>query len=236
MADSDQNFGKKLLSFFVKEEPAAPGQASAGLARPGASPAVMPPASPAPISQPLAGAGSGQPVGTVDSKFIDHFSEVLTKANQPGPDYFEFRDILRGLANLGLSEDKQFQAAWASFKAMGGPANVAALTQTAGQYLGALKTDRDAFVQSAETTLNERVGNLKTEQQRLQQENESLQKQLQEIQKRFDANSQRLGQIGGEMEEQSSRIRQNRANFEATHASLSAQIEADVQKITAYLK
>ena len=54
----------------------------------------------------------------MDAKFAEHLANVLAQSNPPGPDYFEFRETLRSLNNLGLSEEKQFQAAWASFKAL----------------------------------------------------------------------------------------------------------------------
>nr|GFC82198.1 hypothetical protein [Tanacetum cinerariifolium] len=105
MPDSD-NLGHKILSFFIKEESLS-GKPT--------------PASPAPGNNgPAPASNSPVPSGIVDAKFAEHFAGVLAKNNLPGPDYFEFRETLRSLASLGLSEDQQYQAAWASFKALGG--------------------------------------------------------------------------------------------------------------------
>ncbi|WP_311136709.1 hypothetical protein [Hymenobacter cellulosilyticus] len=122
---------------------------------------------------------------------------MLAKNNPAGPDYFEFRETLRSLTSLGLSEEKQFQAAWASFKAMGGSANVTALTSTGQHYLTALSADRDAFAKSVEDAINERVGGLQKEQQQLQADNEALARQLAEIQQKQADNNARLTAIGG---------------------------------------
>lgn len=230
MAETEEtdkgNFGRKILSFFLKDEPAvAPAPGSVAVKSVGASPAPAPPTA---VNVP------GAP-GQVDTKFVDHFTAVLNKTNLAGPDYFEFREILKNLGNLGLSEEKQYQAAWASFKAMAGSADAAILTNTANQYLTALNADRDAFRQSAETTLAEKVGNLQQEQQQLQTDKEALAKQITELQAKLTATTERLANIGGELNEQSAKINQNRANYEATHTHFVDQIKADITKVGSYL-
>lgn len=173
-----------------------------------------------------------------DAKFAAHLASVLEKANLPGPDYFEFREILKNLSQLGLSEEKQFGAAWASFRAMAGTASgngAAVLTGSARQYLTTLQADRDAFLKSAEAAVAEKVGSLQQERTRLQAENETLTKQLQELQNRLKTNAERLHAIGGEIDGQNVRIQQNRQAYEATFAAFSEQIKADVARIETYL-
>lgn len=174
--------------------------------------------------------------GSIDTKFVDHFAAVLSKANLQGPDYFEFREILRNLSSLGLPEDKQFQAAWASFKAMAGTTDPQTLTVAANQYLAALNTDRDSFLKSVESAIQDRVGGLQAEQKKLQADNDAIGKQIAELQQRLGKNNDRLAQIGGEVVEQSTKINQNKANFEATYTNFTEQIKADVAKIGSYLK
>ncbi|MBC8155426.1 MAG: hypothetical protein H7Z72_21265 [Bacteroidetes bacterium] len=223
----DEGFGQKLLSFFIKEEPLAAGQQPPAPSRPAAAPVPLATAPSQSVAVP----------GSVDTKFLEHFAAVLGKANLPGPDYFEFRDILRSLANLGLSEDKQYQAAWASFKAMsGGGADVALLTSTANQYLTALNTDRDAFLKSADSALSEKIGGLQNEQTQLQRDNDALAKQIADLQQRLSKNVERLAKIGGELEEQSQKIAQNKANYDATFTTVTEQIKTDVAKIGSHLK
>jgi uncharacterized phage infection (PIP) family protein YhgE len=221
MPDSD-NLGHKILSFFIKEE------SLSGKPAP-ASPAPMP-------TSPSSTSPTAVPSGTVDAKFAEHFAGVLAKNNLPGPDYFEFRETLRSLASLGLSEDQQYQAAWASFKALGGAPDVSRLTGTANQYLTILGKDREAFGQSVEAAIAERVGGLQREQQQLQADTEALTRQLAEIQQKLAANTARLAAIGGEVAEQSGRLNQNRQNYEATYSHFTSQIRADLARIAQYLK
>lgn len=220
MPDSD-NLGHKILSFFIKEE------SLSGKPAPAAAPVG---ASATPT------ANQPQPTGTVDTKFAEHFANVLAKNNLPGPDYFEFREALRSLSALGLGEDQQYQAAWASFKALGGAPDVTQLTSTANQYLAILGKDREAFGQSVEAAIAERVGGLQREQQQLQADTETLTRQLAEIQQKIAANQTRLAAIGGEVAEQSGKLNQNRQNYEATYGHFTGQIRDDLAKITRYLK
>ncbi|WP_421825652.1 hypothetical protein [Larkinella sp.] len=233
-----EGFGKKLLNLFIKEESTTgkpiivPSQSQPN---PGSVP--TPPVAPVPVAtvrEPTA--SSTVPEGAVDTKFVDHFAAVLSKANQPGPDYFEFRETLKNLTNLNLSEDQQYQAAWASFKAMGGSANVAGLVSSANQYLTALNNDQQAFSKTVEEALTEKVGGLSNEQKQLQSENEQLAKQMLELQRKMDANTERLAKIGGELNEQRQKITQNQSNYEATLAVFVGQIKRDLLKLGEYIK
>ncbi|GAB3699338.1 hypothetical protein GCM10027592_25300 [Spirosoma flavus] len=230
MPETDKSIGRKILGFFIKEE--EPGVAT------GTSPekAAAPPRPAAtPSNQPSA-ATPAETTGSIDSKFAEHFATVLAQNNPPGPDYFEFREALRSLGNLGLPEDKQYQAAWASFKALGGGNDVAKLTNTANGYIAALNKDREAFGKSVEAALNERVGGLQNEQKKLQSDNETLAKQLIDIQKQIDANNTRLANIGGEITEQSGKITQNQQNYDTTFTHFTEQIKGDIAKMTEFLK
>jgi hypothetical protein len=233
MADSakssDKSLGDKLLSFFIKEDPRAPNVPNTQPAPTQVGITAPPAVSPIPSQ-------TGAVSGNVDTKFVDHFAGVLSKANLQGPDYFEFREILRNLSNLGLPEEKQFQAAWASFKAMASTGDPGILATAANQYLAALSADRDSFLKSVESAMQERVGGLQAEQAKLQADNEAIGKQIAELQQRAAANTSRLDKISGEVIEQTSKISQNKANFETTYATFTDQIKADVTKIATYLK
>lgn len=240
MPEPDKSIGRKILSFFVKdEEPGtATGTPPASTSAPAAPrPSATVPASsgsnPAPVTP--AGESTGAATGAIDPKFAEHLANVLAQNNPPGPDYFEFRETLRSLGNLGLSEEKQFQAAWASFKALGGSADTTLLTNTANGYIDALNKDRNGFTKSVETALAERVGGLQNEQKRLQTDNESLAKQLVDIQKQIDANTNRLTAITGEITDQSAKITQNQQNYESTFAHFVDQIKSDIARVARYL-
>ena len=234
MPESDQSIGRKILGFFVKGDETGATTSATGTSPAGSStPSVPRP----PVNTSALNTAPASPVsGAVDPKFAQHFADVLAQNNPPGPDYFEFRETLRSLSNLGLTEDKQYQAAWASFKALSGITDASMLTTTANQFVAALNKDRDAFGKSVEAATAERVGGLQNEQKRLQTDNEALAKQLLAIQQQIDANANRLSAINGEVAEQSAKITQNRQNYETTFVHFTDQIKGDIAKLTQYLK
>jgi len=225
MADSEQGIGKKILSFFIKENadqtlPAPAAQQNSEVIQPQPSPSVSN----------VAGTAN------IDRKFVQHFVELMEKANLPGPDYFEYKQALQSMEGLGLSEEKQFQAAWASFKAMGGIKDISVLKTSADQYLGVLDKDRSAFLKDVEKAISDRVGSLQNEHKKLEESNVAITQQIAELQRKIDENKNRLGQISGEITEQSSKINANKENFEVTYYSFAEQIKSDLNQINKYLK
>ncbi len=153
MADSEPGIGKKILSFFIKDaDETAPAAQAPKPVTAGPAPETS---KPAPVTVTNA-AGTGQ----IDKKFTEHFVNLLEKANLPGPDYFEYKQALQSMEGLGLGEEKQFQAAWASFKAMGGAKDTTVLRTSADQYLTILVKDRESFLKDVEKAIKERVGAL----------------------------------------------------------------------------
>jgi gas vesicle protein len=225
MADSEQGIGKKILSFFIKESE---------------EPAKAVPVAKTAAEQPRQVATATVPnvAGTmnIDRKFVEHFVSLLEKANLPGPDYFEYKQALQSMEGLGLGEEKQFQAAWASFKAMGGAKETSILQTSAEQYLSILDKDRASFLKDVEKAIKERVGALQDEHKKLEESNASLAQQIADLQKKMEDNKNRLGQISGEVTEQSAKINANKDSFELTYLSFVEQIKSDLNKINQYLK
>jgi len=224
MADSEPGIGRKILSFFINEstEQQTP-QAKAEATTPQAKQEAVK------VSN-VAGTAS------IDRKFVDHFVELLEKANLPGPDYFEYKQALQSMEGLGLGEEKQFQAAWASFKAMGGIKDTSVLKTSADQYLSILDKDHASFLKDVDLAIKDRVGSLNDELKKLEENNTSFAKQIADLQSKIDANKNRLGQISGEISEQSAKINANKDSFEVTFNSFVEQIKSDLNKINQYLK
>lgn len=225
MADSEPGIGKKILSFFINES---------------TEPTQVTPVPETPAEQPKPAAAPTVPnvAGTanVDRKFVEHFVDLLEKANLPGPDYFEFKQALQSMDSLGLGEEKQFQAAWASFKAMGSVKDNSILKTSADQYLAILNKDRESFLKDVEKAIKERVGSLTDEVKKLEDNNLAYAQEIANLQKKIDDNKNRLGQISGEVSEQSAKLNANRDSFEITYHSFVEQINSDLNKINQYLK
>ena len=239
MADSEPGIGKKILSFFIKEstEPTQVSQmASANSAPVPSVKSEEKPKAEQPKTTPAATVQNAAGTAEVDRKFVQHFVDLLEKGNLPGPDYFEYKQALRSMEGLGLEEEKQFQAAWASFKAMGGITDSSILKTSADQYITILGKDRESFFKDVERAVKERVGSLNDEVKKLEDNNNAYIQEIANLQKKIDENKNRLGQISGEIAEQSSKINANRDSFEITYQSFVEQINSDLIKINQYLK
>lgn len=216
-----------MLGFFIKEEETNAAQPTPTPASP---PAQVPPP---PVVSTINAAGTAE----VDRKFVEHFVELLEKANLPGPDYFEFKQALKSMDGLGLSEEKQYQASWASFRAMsGGVKDTTLLTTSAGQYVSVLDRDRGSFLKDVEKAITDRVGSLTKELNTLQEDNKNFAKQIVELQEKINANNGRMEKINDDIQEQSAKINDNRDSYDITYHSMVEQINSDVAKIKKYLQ
>jgi len=231
MAETDKSLGRKLLGFFVKDPEDQQPEPVPTAEKPKGTPASASQAAARPIVPPTVATGE------VDRKFIDHFAELLEKANLPGPDYFEFKQALKSMEGLGLNEEKQFQVSWASFKAMAaGITDTAVLTTSANHYGNVLNKDRENFLKDVEKATDDRIGSLKQESKKLQEDTKTHAQQIMDLQKKIDASNDRLEKINDEIQEQTDKINTNRDSFDLTYQSMVDQINADVEKISRYLK
>lgn len=230
MAETEKSLGRKLLGFFIKDPEGKQSEPVPTAEKQKPPSASQPAAAPRPIVPPTVGNGE------VDRKFIHHFSELLEKANLPGPDYFEFKQALKSMEGLGLNEEKQFQASWASFKAMAaGVTDTSVLTTSANHYGNVLNKDRESFLKDVEKATDDRIGSLKQESKKLQEDTKTYAQQIMDLQKKIDASNDRLEKINDEIQEQTDKINTNRDSFDLTYQTMVDQINADVEKIKRYL-
>lgn len=122
-----------------------------------------------------------------DPAFVKFFEDHLTKGNQAGPDYFEFRQMLlkmqQKMSEKGISAPEVvLQAVLTNFEAQ----NVSSqkLAESAGYYKGVLQQAKDEFLRGAE---NEKK-NIQQRRQETQQNREntikSLEQQLQQLEQK----------------------------------------------------
>lgn len=231
--EEEKSFGRKLMSFFIEEDTAhtqtqtTTTPAKASVPQAGVPPQVQ-------VQQTVA-VQNASGTGVVDKKFVDHFVSLIENSNLKGPDYFEYMQAHKSLSGLGLSEEKQYQAAWASFKAMGGITDVKVLTNTANQYVSVLDNDRQGFMKDVEAAITEKVGGLKNALKSTQDENEAMAKQIIDLQNRINGNNEKITKITSDITEQSGKITTNKNNYEITYTSFVEQIKGDIAKITQYL-
>ncbi|MES2733549.1 MAG: hypothetical protein V4714_17525 [Bacteroidota bacterium] len=215
----------RIMSFFIRDE------------EPEATP------TPKPILPTSSGVSntppSNQPVsqtaeGVVDKKYAEHFEKLLEQANFPGPDYFEFAMALKNMANLGLTEDKLYQATYATFQAMGGSTQI--LLHTAQQYMQTLRDNQTDFERQVHAKTDQSVGQKSQERDSLVAANQQFVQQILELQAKIEANNARVALLNDEISVDTAKINNQQNNYQATLALFVGRIEADVIKIKQYLE
>ena len=118
----------------------------------------------------------------LDPSFVKFFEDELVKANLPGPDYFEFRQLLmktqQKMASKGVvAPEVVLQTVIISFDAQ--DISPAKLMEAARHYKDALKQKNDNFLKGAQTEKNNQ---LQKRQAALQLHEENIKKIQQQIQ------------------------------------------------------
>ena len=126
-----------------------------------------------------------------DPSFIKFFEEELVKANLPGPDYFEFRQLLvktqQKMAGKGVSAaEVVLQAVMMSFEAQ--DINAVKLVEAARHYKEVLKQKNDDFLKGAAAEKNNQ---LKKRQDVLQGHDDNI-KKIQDQIKQLQLQQQQL--------------------------------------------
>lgn len=218
---------KKFKSVFIVEdetaataEPNEQAPANAGNQQPQTSTTA-----PAPIVK---------TTGAVSSKFVDILAGALEKNNQEGFDYFEFRQSLINLAKMPMDEVTRYQSAFAMAQTMG--VTSAKLVDSAQFYMTVLSNEQTKFNEAHAQQRAKLIGNREDEAKNLdaliQQKAEQIKKLTQEIAE----HQKQSEQIRKDVSDATIKIENTKADFEATFASVVAQLQADVAKMQQHLK
>jgi len=165
------------------------------------------------------------PAKQPDDRFAGHFDQLLSEANIPGPDYYEFYKMIYAMQGIP-DEGARYSAAFAGLQVQG--LDKQRLLATAGEYLRILVTDADRFQQTVETALREKVHGKEKEAeekagriQALSQEILQLQQQISALQAEVRANKDKL--TGGS------------SAYTAESQRRQQQIKNDLDKINQYI-
>ena len=176
-------------------------------------------------------------VGTIDKKFADYFADLLSKADLPGPDYYEFSQALQSMSDSGMPEANIFKVAWKTFTtAMGGSKDPNALIVAGKHYLQMLELDKTDFMKRFDEKKSEQVGVLETKLQSLNQEAVNAAAEIEKLQKKISDNNTLIAQTKGDIAQQTTKLETNKSNYVATLQVFSGKIESDLAKIPQYIQ
>jgi chromosome segregation ATPase len=192
------------------------------------TPAAIP-AAPAPVSNNVYSTTRGG-----NEKYQEILLSALERNNQPGFDYFEYRESLKNLAKMPLDEKTRYQSAFAMAQTMGAtPDN---LNASAQHYVGVLRSEMTKFEEAHAQQRSRLIGEREAEDKNLEAVIQNKAEQLKQLTKDIEESTKRREAIRTEIEQSTQKIEQTKSDFEATFAVVVSQIEADLSKMREYLK
>lgn len=178
---------------------------------------------------------SGQATdGEVDQQFMDILLESVTKNNQEGYDYLEFKQALQSLKKMDMDEETRFKSAYAMAQTMG--ASRERILSTGDIYLKVLKSEEEKFMISVANQRQSKIDERKQELLRIDKWIVEKEAEIEKLKEKIKSKKESKETFRSELKETAEKIKTVQTNFEATYVFLSNQIKEDLNNIKQHLK
>ena len=171
-----------------------------------------------------AGAGVRADAG-VDNRYVEYFDKLLSEANIPGPDYYEFARMVAAM-QLIPDESARYHAAYAGLQVQG--LNKDKLLSTAAEYLRVLTADSDHFQKTLGAALQDKVRSKETEAEAKAQRIQALSQEIMQLQ-------QQIGALQDEVRANREKLTGSGSSYNAESQRRQQQIQSDIDKINQYI-
>ena len=168
------------------------------------------------------------------NKFLAILAQVIEKNNQPGFDYFEFRQSLINLSKLSMDEATKYKSAYAAAQSMN--VSPTALITSAQGYLQLLNDEGKKFAQAEQNQRTKVAEDRKTEMKQIAIDIKNKQDMVAKLQTEISQLSKNLEDRKTETANLAAKLESTKVAFENAMRSISGQINDDIQKMNQYLK
>lgn len=231
--------GLKDWAFVPENETQAQPEKNNPVKRPAPSnysgPMQMPTSSPIGTTIPTMGVAMLNPAKEL--KAMEHYMELLDKANLPGPDFFEFynalRENIKAMGGAITDEKVIYTLVFNTLKGMGLQANV--LISSGEQYVALLKEHYDKFTKENERIISESVG---SRQKKIETLNVAIQQKLEQIKKlqeEIAAHNTDIGAVQSEIQNETKNIEETRLAMESAYNKIHTEFSNVGAKCKAYI-
>jgi len=165
--------------------------------------------------------------GVADSKFIDMLEGVIEKNNQPGQDYFEFKQAVENMNSLPMDEKTKFMTVYQVLSLQG--CTKVNLITSLDKYITLLQTEKTAFDEEMKSEYNVKVQSKLLKAEEAKKELDSLTKRLSELNSTILALSQ-------EAQSEEMKIRATESNFKASADVIISEMISDKEKINNFIQ
>lgn len=170
--------------------------------------------------------------GRVNQKFVEILLKAIKANDLEGFDYLEFKQALRSLTEMQMTEEMRYKSAYAMAKSMGVDAKH--ILESGAHYKKVLETEESKFLQ----TLKSRQEGFADNRQKIakleQWEQEQL-KKIEEIKASIEARRKEQERLKEEMSNGMNKINSVKMDFEVSYDHLLSQINMDLENIKKYL-
>ncbi len=165
--------------------------------------------------------------GVADSKFIDMLETVIEKNNQPGQDYFEFKQAVENMNALPMDEKTKFLTVYQVLSLQG--CTKVNLITSLDKYITLLQTEKTAFDEEMKTEYASKVQSKLLKAEEAKKELDTLTKRLSEL------NSSILT-LSQEAQAEEMKIRATESNFKASADVIISEMISDKEKINNFIQ
>jgi hypothetical protein len=177
------------------------------------------------VSYAAPAASSVTPDGAVTEKFRTYFKNLYDQANNPGPDFYEYHNMVEAMGNL-IADEIKYPSVFAGF---GDQLTKEKLLASGGQYLSMLETDRSDFEKSLVSAKQRKVVASKELAQKKAEEIKALQDKIATL-------NQDIIQLNKQAGEDEARLAAEQAAYYQQSDSFMQRIRNGIDKINQYLK
>jgi HD superfamily phosphohydrolase len=228
------NILKNLKGLFIKEEENA-GNTSSTASKTNSEEKVVSTSenrvdTPKPIIQVSSSSGNGK----VEDQYLDVLLASLEHNNQPGFDYFEFKNSLNSLSKMPMDDATRFKSAFAMAQTMG--ATPKGLSETASFYVNVLKNEEKKFQEALLSQEQKQIGDKRKLISSLEEEILRKNQAIESLKNEIQNHQNEVNKINQDLSNSSGKIESTKINFEASYNFLVNQIQEDIQKMNQFLK
>lgn len=169
----------------------------------------------------------------LDDRSLEFLTNALEKNNLPNFDYFEFKCAVTTLLGMNIDEATAFKSAFATAATVGLTKDK--LLETAGYYRSLLAKEKEQFDEALQNQNANKVASRQQEVKRLRDQIERHKADIARLQDEMAAYLNQIESAEAAAKTEGEKLDKTRLAFEKAHASVTMQIDKDIELVHKHL-
>lgn len=163
----------------------------------------------------------------LNEQMVNIILATIKENHETGMDYLKFKQSIQNLMQMNLDEATSIKSAYATASTMG--LTKESLAQSINNYLMIVNRERDRFIQTLKSQIDQNIDQPNEEIRKMEEEIESNKRKIESLQKEMEAYQAKIGNIQGEIEKASAKIDKTKSEFLAVYERFVKNLEEDKQ-------